>query len=204
MPSNKRKSNSISNEEKAAKMRRWRAQDLEVKRHWRPIDLGKESFHLPPTAVLDRRPTFTFRRATFLGIFLKFVSTSLVTKIAQDIDPSSLMYDNGTPFVLSLCTIYKMLAIWIRIYGEQHAAKGVIRYQRPLRDQLVWYRNYFRNSLPNIPSLGVRFLEIVTTHFLFDSRYSKQLSCNFRSILRSIGNVVAGDEKLLHFTGKTL
>ena len=41
-------------------------------------------------------------------------------------------------------------------------------------------------------------MEIFTTHFLFDSRYSKQLSHNFRAILRGIGDVVAGDEKLLH------
>ena len=44
-------------------------------------------------------------------------------------------------------------------------------------------------------------MEIFTTHFLFDYRYSKQLSHNFRAILRGIGDRVAGDEKLLHFTG---
>ena len=42
----------------------------------------------------------------------------------------------------------------------------------------------------------------MTTHFLFDSRYSnKHMSHNFRMILRGIGSVVAGDKKLLRFTG---
>ena len=62
-----------------------RAQDLEVKRHWKSIiNLDRESFHLPPTDILDRRPTFKLRYI-FLTIFLKFVSASLVTHIAQDI-----------------------------------------------------------------------------------------------------------------------
>ena len=35
-----------------------------------------------------------------------------------------------------------------------------------------------------------------------DSRYSGQLSTNFLGILRGIGCTIAGDEKLLHFTGR--
>ena len=55
---------------------------------------------------------------------------------------------------------------------------------------------------PNLSPVGeTRFMEIFTTHFLFDSRYSNQLSHNFRAILRGIGDIVAADEKLLHFTG---
>ena len=45
--------------------------------------------------------------------------------------------------------------------------------------------------------------EYLMTLFLFDSRYSKRLSHNFRTVLRGIGSTVAGDEKLLHFTGMT-
>ena len=67
--------------------------------------------------------------------------------------------------------------------------------------ELYFYRQYFLSVFPNIPSISLRFMEIMTTHFLFGSRYSKQLSHNFRMILRDIGSVVAGDEKLLRFTG---
>ena len=54
---------------------------------------------------------------------------------------------------------------------------------------------------PNIPSMGITFLEVFTANFLIHSGYSEQLSKNFRSILRGIGNSIAGDEKLLYFTG---
>ena len=45
-------------------------------------------------------------------------------------------------------------------------------------------------SYPNITSIGG-----VYANFLIHSAYSKQLSRNFRSILR--GNSIAGDENLL-------
>ena len=109
------------------------------------------------------------------------------------------MYKNGQMFGLSHCTVYKLLAIWIRIYGEQHFLNGVVRHQLPLRDQLVWYRNYCRNAYPDIACLGIRFMDITTTQFLLDSQYSKQLSSNFKSLRRNIGNAVAGDENMLHF-----
>ena len=197
----KRKSGSLCNDEDDATRSSERAQEIEIIGRWRPVDSANESFHLPHTVDADRYPTFNFRTASFLKIFLRFVTVPLVTKIAQDIDPADLTYDCGSVILLSLCSIYKLLAIWIRIYGEQHASRGVIRHSRPLREQLIWYRDHFKDCYPRIDSLGIRFMEIVTTNFLFDSRYSKQLSHNFRSILRGIGNVVAGDEKLLHFSG---
>ena len=73
---------------------------------------------------------------------------------------------------------------------------------RPSRYQLQWYAKNFAGNFPHTPNArGIRFIERLTTHFLFDSRYSRQLSHNFRTILRSIGLTIAGDGKLLHFTG---
>ena len=115
--------------------------------------------------------------------------------MASDMNPEILKFDNGVAFSLTLASICKLLAIWIRIYGEQHHPKGV----RPLRDQLSFYQRHFQALYPHTPCVGMRFMEIMTTLFLFDNRY--QLSHNFRMILRGIGSVVAGDEKLLHFTG---
>ena len=54
---------------------------------------------------------------------------------------------------------------------------------------------------PHTLCIGLSFMEIMTTHFFFDNRYSQQLSHNFRMILRGVGSVVSGDKKLLLFTG---
>lgn len=201
MPSKKRRADSLEVETEASKLATKRAQDLELKRQWRPIDLNQESFHLPDGERLHRHPTFTLRRSTMCGIFVRFITPSLIRKMASDMNPEILKFDNGVAFSLTLASIYKLLAIWIRIYGEQHHPKGVRRGDRPLRDQLSFYQRHFQALYPNTPCVGMRFMEIMTTHFLFDNRYSKQLSHNFRMILRGIGSVVAGDEKLLHFTG---
>ena len=131
------------------------------------------------------------------------MTADLVTSIASDIDPQCLLYNSETLFSLSLCKIYKSLAAWIRIYGAQHSPRGVQKSQRPLRQELMKYIQCFRNAFLRIPSLGSKFLEIFTTIFLLDSRYSGQLSTNFRGFLRGIGCTIAGDEKLLHCTGRS-
>ena len=202
MGSNKRVLTDSERAEYAAAKKRKRDDENLLRRQWRKIDLNKESFQLSRSDRSKRSPTFTFRTASLLKIFLAFVTHSLVTQIATDMDFSDLTYDNEKSIRLSLPRIYKMLAIWIRIYGEQHKPFGVKRGGRPLRNQLELYRGEYAVSFPNLsPAGGTRFMEIFTTHFLFDSRYSKQLSHNFRAILRGIGDIVAGDEKLLHFTG---
>ena len=101
--------------------------------------------------------------------------------------------------LLSVSKIYKMLAIWI--YGEQFVFTGVQKNIRPLRSQLEYYRKEFRRNYPTISSFGIRFAEIFTSNFTLDKRYSEGISSNFRSILRGIGRALAGDEKLLHFSG---
>ena len=80
-----------------------------------------------------------FRTASLLKIFLAFVTHSLVTQIESDLGPSDLIYDSGKSIRLTFPRIYKMLAIWIRIYGEQHKPFGVKRGERPLRYQPEQY-----------------------------------------------------------------
>lgn len=91
---------------------------------------------------------------TLLRIFLIFVTNALVTKIAEDLDPEDLLFDNGKSLAISLSRIYKILAIWIRIYGEQHQPRGVQKNKRPLRNQLVKYQQEFKAAHPNISSMG--------------------------------------------------
>ena len=202
-----KKKRHVTDEERenyASEKKRQRRSQKALLSQWRKMDFSKESFILPESSVSNRYPTFIYRNSTLLRIFLKFVTNDLVSQIAKDLDPQEdLTTDNGDAVSLSLPQIYKMLAIWIRIYGEQHQPPGVKKGGRPLRYQLQWYAKDFADNFPHIPNAGgIRFIERFTTHFLFDSRYSKQLSHNFRTIFfRSIGLTIAGDEKLLHFKG---
>ena len=87
------------------------------------------------------------------------------------------------------------------MYGRQKSSAGVRKGQRSLRNEFASVLRQFEIMYPNIPSMGITFLEVFTANFLIHSGYSEQLSKNFRSILRGIGNSIAGDEKLRHFTG---
>ena len=196
MSCSKRKSDAKERSDKGAKLARVRAETKELQKEWRRVDLRKESFTLPEWDLLDRRPTFLYRKVTLLQIFLKFMSPDLVTLIAAGIDPQRLLYNSETLFSLSLCKIYKSIAVWIRIYGAQHFPPGVKKSQRPLRQQLVSTRSTFEGRFPIYLLWDLSFLKRLQQFFLLDSRYSGQLSANFRSILRGIGCTIAGDEKL--------
>ena len=158
MSCSKRKSDAKERSDKGAKLARVRAKTKELQKQWRRVDLRKESFTLPEWDLLDRRPTFLYCKVTLLQIILKFMTPDLVTLIAAGIDPQRLLYNSETLFSLSLCNIYKSLAVWIRIYGAQHSPPGVKKSQRSLRQELVKYTECFRRSFSHIPPLRSEFL----------------------------------------------
>ena len=91
MGSNKQKLIDSRRAEYAAAKKRKRDDKNLLRRQWRKIDLTKESFQLSRSDRLKRSPAFTFRTASLLKIFLAFVTHSLVTQIASDLDPSDLI-----------------------------------------------------------------------------------------------------------------
>ena len=86
-----------------------------------------------------------------------------------------------------------MMAIWVMMYGRQKISAGVKKDQRPLRNEFAKVKHMMEISYPNIPSIGIAYLEVFTANFLIHSDYSEQLPRNFGSILRGIGNSIAGD-----------
>ena len=169
---------------------------------WKVVDPAKESFQLPADEALKKHPSFIWRSATLLEIFLRFVDIPLVQQIARNCSEDSLQYSSGDMISLSLSKIYKGLAFAIRIYGEQVVSTGVKKIQRPLRQQLKEHMTYFEANFPETSSVGISFLECFVAKFLFDAQVTNLVSENFRSVLRGIGNTIAGDEKLLKFCGK--
>ena len=119
MSSSKHKSDATEGSDKAAKQVRVRAEIKELQKQWRKVNLRSESFSLPAWDLWDRRPTFLCRKVSLLQLFIKILTADLVTSIAADIDPQCLLYISESLFSLSLCKIYKSLAVWIRIYGAQ-------------------------------------------------------------------------------------
>ena len=179
---------------------------LRERRQWRLINFGKESFKRPHAIREKRHLCFNVRkggqRASLLEIFLKFLPPAFVTKIASEIPEHELRYFNGWTLRLSLKKIYCILAIKIRIYGEQCVPVSVKARTRPLRLQIKAFKKYFEEKYL-VKTFGIVGCELVLSHFLVDSTYLEELSANFMSIVRHIGTYVAGDEKLLRFFGES-
>ena len=110
--------------------------------------MDNESYHLSKAEPFNRHPTLNLRRCTLSGIFLKFVTPALLSKMALDMDSAVMMFDDGTRFSLTLPSIVKLLAIWIQINGEQHQPKGVQRDQRPIHNQLYFYQQHSLSVFP--------------------------------------------------------
>ena len=91
MGSNKQKLTDSQRAEYAASKKKKRDDENLLRRQWRKIDLTKESFQLSRSDCLKRSHASTFRTASLLKIFLAFVTHSLVTQIASDLDPSDLI-----------------------------------------------------------------------------------------------------------------
>ena len=136
MGSKKRVLSDSQKAEYAANKRRKRDADKLLSKQWRVINLDKESFLLSRSNVSERSPTFNFRSASLLSLFLSFVMHGLATQIAQDLSPDELQYKRNKSIHLSLPCIDKMLAIWIRIYGEQHQSIMGVRKGERLNNSL--------------------------------------------------------------------
>ena len=77
------------------------------------------------------------------------------------------------------------------------------RNQRPLRKAIEEARRNLTDTHPHSPVICRHYVDKLLTHFLIDYTYFEYLSEIFQSIVRSLGESVAGDEKLFHFTGNT-
>lgn len=164
---------------------------------------------LPP---VDAFLTFNLRSpCSRVDIFTRFLTAELLEDIwGRENDPQKWLYRtkpknktiNKGQFSIKL--IYKFLAICIRIQGLQNDPKESQHVQRPLRDAIVESIDFFRNKYPqNHWPPGATICEFLCSHYLITSAFFEKLSLNFQSIVLKLGQFVAGDEKLLRFTGNS-
>ena len=114
--------------------------------------MSEESFHLPSTNILNRSPTFNLRCPSLLTIFLRFTH-ELVRTICEDRGPVSFSYHRGDLLHISLSRVYRVMAIWVMVYGRQKVSAGVKKGQWPLRNELAKVKRRLEIFYPNIPSI---------------------------------------------------
>jgi hypothetical protein len=99
----------------------------------------------------------------------------------------------------SVKSIYQMITIKIRIQGLQNRPLNGRNNSRPIRTAVLETRDYFVNKGYILQDRAR--IEKLLAVFLLTYEWFDALSRNFHSIVREIGEYVAGDEKLLKYHG---
>ena len=96
-----------------------------------------------------------------------------------------------------------MLAISVRIQGLNVTPTLSKSSPKTLLTAVNNARQYF-NQTPHDQMYHRKVhWETDYTFFVLSTYYNNDISANFMGIIRSLGEAVAGDEKLLHFTGNS-
>ena len=98
----------------------------------------------------------------------------------------------------SLRVIYSFFAVKMRIHALQKKRKASQPRENLLIEAIKESRSHFGEKLP-----GVKILKFLLARYLLTENYFARITDNIMSIIRRFGEFVAGDEKLLHFTGNS-
>ena len=93
---------------------------------------------------------------------------------------------------------YSFFAVKMRIHALQKKCKASQPGENFLIKAIKEYRSHFGEKLP-----GVNILQTLLARYLLTENYFARITDNIMSIIRRFGEFVAGDEKLLHFTGNS-
>jgi hypothetical protein len=139
-------------------------------------------------------------------IFLKMLSFEFVFKIfaeKQSEHPEKFRYGNGRSINVSIDKLFKYIAIRVRVQGLQNKPTESKSIRDPQRKAFQEAINYFKTKYPNIDCIGIAVIEVFHREFYFSSQNEKELSVSLCSIVKTLGELVVGDEKLFHFTGNS-
>lgn len=170
---------------------------------WRLLDLSSQTLKFPATAKLDAYLELDLKKSDSISdIFIKMIDPTLIQQILARIQPF-LKWPKGWQMKVSIGKIYAYLAIYIRIQGLQEVPKENQKNTNAQREAFKKAKLYFETKFPEIPKVSLDLIEKLHTHFLITTEEEKTLCNNLLKLVVQLGEYVAGDEKLFHFTGNS-
>lgn len=170
---------------------------------WRFVDKAKDCFELRNVVPQERFMVLNIRNGTRWDILKRIITRELLESILNTHAPETWCLQQGRYFTPTFQHIYKMLAIAVRIQGIHNTPSLHKHNTRPLEKAIKSSREHFDIRHPDSTSPNSKVIERLLTHFLISADHYELLSRNFQSVVRILGECVAGDEKLLHFTGNS-
>lgn len=212
MPREKRKPAQLTVQERVEELREKRvkknrrAERLE-ETGWEEVDLSTGSWELN---TVEPEYAFTLldftNRSKKVDIFLRLMPPTFIQEIidhTHQTHQSASSYPCGRHFNITLSRFYKFLAIKIRIQGLQVVPTKNKPNANARRRAFQDAQQHFVQKYPNSQPPGINQLEKLHTTYLITPELESSLSKCFLSAVTSLGQHVAGDEKLFHFTGNS-
>jgi len=176
---------------------------------WKKIDPKKERYD--ERKIASEFIVFNKRKTTPVKLFNTFLDETLLGEIWDagiSANRNTWSFEIGCRTVnggvFELPFIHRVLAIKVYIYGLGQLSNDMKEGGRPLRNGIERARSHFVETFPDAePPPGIKVCEHMLAHFLLSHEFTDHLCRNFRSIIKSIGEYVAGDEKLFYFTGNS-
>ena len=94
-------------------------------------------------------------------------------------------------------------AIYCHVQGKYVKPNKTTKCQRPLETAVNEARKVFQDQFPTSQIPNTKCILKLFTYFLLNFKWYEKIFDNCQGILRHIGDYVAGDEKLYHYTGET-
>lgn len=173
---------------------------------WELIEGKVHSFFLPSIPIgqeylrLDILPRTT-KGQIFLRLFSPTVASSILERL-QVTTPTFFLRGNGRQFLYPLSTIYQYLAIYLRILANITPLPSSSTNKRPLRAAFQLAQAHFSSNFSQPPP-GIDQLTKLQGHFHISFPEEELLNSALQTPVVSLGEWVAGDEKLFHFTGQS-
>ena len=171
------------------------------------MDFNKESFDYDLNPVAKSLCTFKIeKKCSSLDLLLKYLPTFTLHSIWNHYSKEYWKYSSGSHTSclfngeFSLKNILVAIGVYIRIMGVQK--DGVSRKEKhPQRMSVKLALNHAKTTFPTLNCESYNNIETIISRYYIPYSYFESISANFCSIINHPGEMIAGDEKLLSFTG---
>jgi hypothetical protein len=179
---------------------------------WRRVEQSKEAFVLDALPPEEAFLSYNIRtNKSLLTIFRIFLSDEVVKMVMDNWSPDDLRLGGdtraGSPrsVTAKVKYVWQALAFYVKLVGDQRESKQNNTITNPLRTFVMDIYPRFRAMACKDGDIAGRdvIMKMIAIFLIEQEPVVQKINENFHSVVRKLGQSVAGDEKLYHFTGNS-
>lgn len=137
---------------------------------------------------------------------MRFITLEFLERLVQHVHDSGDSFYSAShkgTIKLTPSRLYQFIAVYLCVQALQNKSKESNKVTDPQRKNLAEASTYFFKKFPDMPQLGTTTAEVFLSKLVMDKDDEQYLSAQFLSVVDSLGQWVAGDEKLFKFAGRS-